>query len=218
VRKILHYTLVNPIINSNNLFLFPCVGNLRAATCGAGSDILTINGVTDTAGKTYAARSSAGNAQIFDVGNVSGSGGLGVNINLGSGTVQVSMHLWDVSDADASPFDTSAGFNGASSSTTTINDFPDITPLTAHTLTIHQGGMGTASQGSLAAGSPAGAIFDTVSYSTSAPLFDQDRMDNADPFAHVVSLTAAAQTWNFHQTSQSFGSTASATACTYKSA
>jgi hypothetical protein len=162
------------------------------------------------------ARGTAGNPQFFDKSNLTGSDSYGVKLNLNASEPQFSLHLWDVAGASASSFDATGGFNGAAPGSSPFNDFPDITPSSAPGLTIMQGAFGTASQSTFASGTPTGAVFDTVTYTTSAPLFDQDRMDNGDPAGHAKYATTAAQTWNFNIGSASFGSTSAATACTYK--
>ena len=217
IAKLIHYSVVNPVLG-NNVILFPCTGNLRVATMAAGDNLNKVNSVTDSAGKTYNVRALAGESQIFDIDSVTGSDALTLTFNLSAPDPQFSVHLWDVVGAAASAFDTKQGFNGTAPGSSPFNDVPDITPTSAPGLTIVQLGLGTSAQGSIASGSPAGAVFDCISYTTSAPLFDQDRMDNADPFGHANYSTTAIQTWNWNMAAAAFGSTLFGTAITYKSA
>lgn len=214
VRKILHYSLVNPVAG-NNLVLAPTVGNTVVATMAAGNNLNNVNGVTDTSSNTLAPRAAAGESQIFDKSNLTPSDSYGINLNLDAGEPQFSLHVFDLAEMSANSFDRAQGFNGSSPNATSFPDFPDFTPTAAPGVVIMQGGLGTSSQFSLAAGAPAGAVFDCVTYTSSAP-FDGDRADNADPFAHVLYSTTALQTWNWNQLAASFGSTAFATACSYK--
>ena len=217
IAKLIHYSVVNPALG-NNVILFPCTGNLRVATMAAGDNLNKVNSVTDSAGKTYNVRALAGESQIFDIDSVTGSDALTLTFNLSAPDPQFSVHFYDIVGAAASAFDTKQGFNGTSPASSPFNDFPDITPTSAPGLTIVQLGLGTSAQGSIASGAPAGAVFDCISYTTSAPLFDQDRMDNADPFGHANYSTTAAQTWNWNMGAAAFSQTLFGTAITYKSA
>lgn len=215
VRRVLHYTFVNPQNGANN-FLFPSEGNLLVATMAANNGINPVNSVTDSNGQTYTARAVSGNSQVFDKQNATPGDTLVLDVNFNGVGQQDSLHLWDVVGAQTSSFLNTAGANTAApGSGLSCPNLPTITPSAAPGLTIVQAGMGTASQGGMASGAPSGSVFDGVTYDTSSSLFDQDRMDNADPFGHVNYSTTATQNWNWVITAQSHGSTAFATACCY---
>jgi hypothetical protein len=213
--RLLHCTCPVPQ-TGNNVFLFPSDGNLLIATMAAGSNLNQVNSVTDSNSQTYASRGSAGNSQIFDKVSATPSNALALTLNLNAAEPQFSIHLFDITGADPSPFLNASGFNGAAPGSGTVcNDLPDHTPTAAPGLTIAATGFGTGPTTSLAAGAPAGAVYDLVFYTG---MTDQDRMDNADGFGHINYTTTAAQTWNWTITSASWGSTAFATAVSYKAA
>jgi hypothetical protein len=219
VKRILHYSVVNPQIG-NNTITFPVDGNLRVATMAAGSNLHLVNSVKDTDNATgYADRTNAsGESRVFDSFNTGADNANAITLNLGSPDPQFSLHLWDVVGATTG-FMNASGFNGnAPASGSVFNDFPDHTPnANVSGLTIAQTGMGTAGpQFGFAAGAPAGAVFDVVFYTG---MTDQDRMDNADPFGHVNFSSNAAQAWNWKWNSgcsNCANSTAFATAASYK--
>lgn len=219
VKRILHCTVENPVAG-NNVILFPSDGNLLVASMAAGNNLNVVNSVTDSNSQTYTNPGVAGQSQVFYHQNATPSNALKLTLNLNGGETQFSIHLIDIVGAAASAFDTTAGFNGAApASGTVFNDFPQITPTTSPGLTIAQCGLGTASQSAMAAGAPAGAVFDTVSYTqTGGVLFDLDRMDNADYFGHANYSSTATQHWNWVLNSASFGSTAFGTAVCFKGA
>jgi hypothetical protein len=214
VKRLLHYTVVNPQ-SGNNVILFPVDGNLRVATMGANNSENPVNSVTDSNSSTYTSRGVAGNAQVFDTFGTSANNAATLTLNLNGGEIQFSIHLWDVVGA-ASGFMNASGFNGAApSSGSVFDDFPDHTPnANVSGLTIVQTGMGTAGpQFGFASGAPSGAVFNDVFYTG---MTDQDRMDNADPFGHANFSSNAAQTWNWKLGAAGLGSTATATAASYK--
>lgn len=214
VLRLLHCTCPTPA-TGNNKFLFPSDGNLLVATMAAGNNLNQVNSVTDSNGQSYASRGAAGNSQIFDRVNATPSNALALTLNLNASEPQFSIHLFDIVNADPSPFGNANGFNGsAPASGTVCNDLPDITP-TVTGLTIAQTGFGTGPTTDLAAGAPSGAFYDLVFYTG---MTDQDRMDNADGFGHVYNASLSAQAWNWTITAASHGSTAFATAVSYKGA
>lgn len=217
VKRLLHYTSVNPVLG-NNVILFPADGNLLVATMAAGNNINQVNSVSDSNSQTYTAVGTAGTSQVFYKQNATSGNSLAITMNLGSPIQQYSIHFWDVVGAQASSFLNAQSFNGsAPGSGSVISDVPVITPNAAPGLVIDQAGFGTASQGSMASGAPSGSVFDCVSYTTSATLFDQDRMDNADQFGHANYSTTAIQHWNFTMTGTAQqGSTAFATAVAFQ--
>lgn len=217
VKRMLHYTVVNPQ-NGANVFLFPSDGNLLVTTIAPDSSQNLISSMVDSNSQSYTSAGSPGNSQVFYHQNATSGNNLKLTVSLASGgQPQFSIHFWDVVGAQASSFLNTAGFNGvAPGSGFVISDFPIITPSAAPGLVINQTGSGTASQGGMAAGAPAGSVFDGVSYTITGGLFDQDRMDNADQFGHANYSTTATQHWNFSMTAQQQGSTAFATAVAFQ--
>lgn len=217
--RILHATLTNPQ-GGDNVILFPCDGNLRVATMAAGNNLNQVNSVKDSNNSTgYAVRTNAaGESQVFDSVNTAPNNANSLTQNLDPSETQYSIHMLDIAGAATSPFMNASGFNGsAPASGTVFNDFPDHTPnANVKGLSIIQTGMGTAGpEYGFASGAPAGAIFDNVNYTNNS---DSDRMDNADPFAHLYFATNTPQTWNWLLGAAGLGSTAFATAVSYKSA
>ena len=215
----LHVSVVNPQAGDNAI-LFPCDGNLRVVTMAAGDNLNVVNSVKDSNNSTgYADRTNAsGESRIFDSVNMSANNANVLTQNLNGGEPQYSIHLLDITGADPSPFMNKSGFNGsAPGSGAVFNDFPDHTPnANVKGLTIVQTGMGTAGpQFGFAAGAPAGANFGNVFYTGDS---DQDRMDNADPFGHAYFNDNTPQAWNWKLGAAGHGSTAFATAASYKSA
>ena len=219
--RILHISVVNPQ-TGDNVFLFPCDGNLRVATMASGNDINPVNSVKDinNSGGYTVRTNAAGESQVFESANQNTNHTNTITFNLPPTSQQFTIHLLDITGATSSPFMNTSGFNGSAPvSGTVFNDFPDHTPnANVSGLTIVQTGMGTAGpQFGFAAGAPAGAVFDNVFYTGDT---DADRMDNADPFGHAYFTTSTAQTWNwlFNSAAPSAGgSTAFATAVSYKS-
>ena len=218
VKRLLHYSVVNPQ-NGANVLLFPSDGNLLVASMAAGNNINAVSSVVDSGSQTYTNPGAAGTSQVFYHQNATSGNNLTLTVNLsGAGQPQFSIHLWDVVGAQASSFLNAQSFNGAApGSGTVISNFPTITPIAAPGLVIDQTGSGTASQGAMAAGAPAGAVFDCVSYAiTGGATFDQDRMDNADQFGHANFATTVTQNWNFVMGAAQHGSTAFATAIAFQ--
>lgn len=217
--RILHISVVNPQIGDNTA-IFPCDGNLRVVSMAPGNNINQVNSVKDSNNTSgYTDRTfTAGVSQVFESANTVANNTNALTLNLGSPDPQFSAHLIDIIGADTAPFMNTSGFNGAApGSGTVFNDFPDHTPnANVAGLTIVQTGMGTAGpQFGFASGAPSGAIFDNVYYTG---MTDQDRMDNADPFGHAYFSGNTAQTWNWLLGSAGWGSTAFATAISYKAA
>lgn len=213
VKRILHYSNVNPQNGTNNI-ICPCDGNLRLVTMAAGDNLNLLNSVSDSGG-TYTARAASGNSQVFDLQNATPSNGLVVNMSLnGAGQPQYSMRFFDVVGAQASSFLNTQGFNGSApaSGNVTTAGIPNITPNAAPGLTVCVTGWGTGPT-KPPVSSPSGAIYDIVYYTGET---DQDRMDNADGSGHLYYSTTAAQAWNWNFDNAARGSTLFATACCYQ--
>lgn len=213
VKRILHYTISIPQ-TGNNVFLFPCDGNLLVGTIASGNDLNVINSVTDSNSQTYTNPGAASEPQIFYKQNATPSNAMTITFNLNASETQCSLRLFDIVGAQTSSFQNASGiYTTSPSSGSVANDLPDHTPSSAPGLTIAVTGFGTGPMNGIAAGAPAGAIYDIVYYTG---MTDQDRMDNADGIAHVYYSTTAAQTWNWGIDAGARGSTAFATAVSFK--
>ena len=212
IKRILHTTYV--LGGTSAVFHFPSDGNLLYAATSIGSDGDPISSVTDSNGQTYTNPGAAGNPQCFYHQNATPSNALKITFNVTG--PQFSMRMMDIVNAQASAYDTTAGIYTAnpSSGNVTVN-LPTITPTYAPGLTIVTVGFGTGPGTGMGAGSPAGAVFDLVAYPNET---DSDRMDNADAVGHVYYSTLATQHWIWAIGNASRGSTAFATAISFKGA
>jgi trimeric autotransporter adhesin len=219
--RVLHFSLT-PGSSGVKTYLFPVDGNLRVLTMAAGSDLNPVPSVTDSDGHTYSPRAAASQSQIFDFGNTTANNALTLSFDAGAN--QFSGHLWDIIGADPTPFMNASGiYKSNPSSGAVVNDLPDHTPnANVKGLTIAQTGMGTAGPVSIippssffAPGAPAGATPDIIYYTG---MSDADLFDNADPFGHVSFNDNTPQTWNWGMGVAGRGSTAFATAASYKQA
>lgn len=208
IRRILHCTYV--LGGSTAVFQFPSDGNLLYTAMSAGDNLNPVSSVIDSNAQTYSNPGAAGNPQCYYHQNATPANNLKVTFAVGG--TQFSIRLYDIVGAQASSFQNASGFNGAAPATGVINNFPNHTPGAAPGLSLQCGGFGTGPANGMAAGAPAGAIFDLGFYTGET---DQDRMDNADSQAHAYISATTAQTWNFGLEPAAFGSTAFATACTF---
>lgn len=178
----------------------PTVGNLRVITNTGGA----ISTITDSEGGTI------GNGAWVNISNgatltsvaysVNKAANPNLTITIGIDAVrqgQINTLGWfDISGADAAPFDKSAtkgstGLNGAS----VFNDAPDISPTGGRReLVIAVGQLGQGPGLGFASGAPAGAIYDMIEY---AGKTDSSTFDQADNLGHLFTSSSAAETWNW---------------------
>jgi hypothetical protein len=196
---------------------FPSEGNLLFAATTNGSDVTNIDSASDSNGQSYSKVGDPGNPQVFYKSNASSGNALKITFHIQSAPVtNLSMRFFDIVGADPNAFDTTAGiYTAAPTSGTIVPNVPTFTPAAAPGLTIVTMGLGAGPSTGLAPGAPASAVFDLVYYAGET---DQDRMDNADGVAHVYHSSTATQSWNWSITDASHGSTAFATAVSFKSA
>jgi hypothetical protein len=198
------------------LLQIPATGNLRVLSTCNGNNLTNITSITDNDGQTWAKiEPAADEPQIWYSANRSANPNLTVTISITGPRPTTTFLFWDISGADASPYDTSAGAPSVDvSNLTTINNMPSITPTTTNGLVIAVMGIGQGPGTGFASGAPAGAVFDLVTYTGETEL---DLMDNADCQAHLYNSSASAENWNWAITSNPENS-AFATAAAFKAA
>lgn len=195
VAKISHESMLGNTSPGTLAVLLPTVGNLRVLTTtwtggSPGGGAPTITSVT-TSDCTWSEVQST-NAPMFYAQNCPANGSLTVTLHFtGSGTLpQYSFRLYDIQNAAASSFDTSAGTNAACG--TSVTNAPSITPGISAGLTI--AAMGNGNGPVTVVSSPTGAVFDLILYTGQT---DTDLMDNADASSHFYFSTNATQNWNY---------------------
>jgi len=218
VRKINTFTSDLPP-SSTWTFQCPASGNLRVILTADPDSLAHITSIVDSEGGTMAngawVLKNNGGPQIFYSANTSPNQDLTVTFN-GSFTATASFRFFDIEGAAASPFDVSAGVVDTDvSNTTTIANFPTITPTTSNGLVIAVGGLGQGPGLGFSSGAPAAALWDLTTYPPEE--LDTDLMENADLCGHYYNPDLSAIHWNWTFTSNPSNS-ASVTAVTFKSA
>ncbi|HEV2216026.1 MAG TPA: hypothetical protein VGV88_00500 [Candidatus Dormibacteraeota bacterium] len=201
VAEIIHEAYITFSSPGTQKVMFPATGNLRVATftwengCpGAGAGCIST--LTSSDGCSWTKLLTSGGAAIFYAQNCSPCPTCTVSLNYtGSQALpQASFRLYDVQNAAASSFQTSAGGSGGCG--TSVTDAPSITPTGASSgLTI--AALGNGNGPVTAVTSPAGAVFDLWTY---AGQTDSDLADNADASSHLYFSSPAAQAWNYTKT------------------
>jgi hypothetical protein len=173
---------------------FPSSGNLIVLATSE-----TINheivSITDSENDTYVLEAPDDTEpQIWFAANTAPDPARRLTINFTGTVVGTSVAMYDVTGADPSPLDGVVGVTaGEDPGGANLHDMPSITPasigLTIAVLTLGQGpsiGLDT--------GSPAGAIFDLVTYAGET---DLDTMENADGKAHLYNSDLSQENWNW---------------------
>jgi hypothetical protein len=192
--KVLHFTNETP---PNSLTLqAPTVGNLVVLATSQNSSLIDVTGVTDSASRSYArVQPSTDEPQFWIAGNHVASSSLKITIT-STGPVQpTSWTVYDITGAAISPIGVSAGHEQAvCDGDSTLIDYPSITPGAANGLTIAACELGQGPGRGFASGSPAGAIWDFVSYENER---DLSTMNNADCRGHLYTSSTAPEHWNW---------------------
>jgi len=192
VRKIIHQT--NETFTDNSWVLQePATGNIRVIEGPlTPSNGAPVSSITDSDGNTYTKANA--NQMIWYATGTSPDPNMKLTINFSSTPSGTSIRFFDIANGTA--FDTSADGNTACSGVTSVINQPAITPTHAPGLVI--AGMSIGQGPGKAVTSPAGAIWDLVTYTGET---DLDTMENADAVGHIYNSGKTAQNWNWTITS-----------------
>ncbi len=190
-----HFTNQLPSAGAWNL-QFPSSGNLIVMTLQE-TNLIPVSSVSDNLGNSYTQVQPDDSVPQFWYAQGPATTGstlqLTVSLTGGQGA-GVTYLLYDVAGASASSFDGVAHKSQYNDPTgSDVTDSPVITPASAPGLTITATSLGQGPSAGLAAGCPAGAVFDLVYYAGET---DLDTMDNADFRAHVFNTDTSTQHWN----------------------
>ena len=215
INKILHQTTnIGP--SSVWTLQEPATGNLRVLATANGNNLTNITSVTDSDNSLWTKiEPQSDEPQIWYSANTTPNPNLKVTVHVSGANPTMSALFYDISGAAVNPLDSIAGTPTIDAGNTTLlTNTPTITPTTADGLVIAVVGLGQGPGLGLAAGSPAGAQFDLVTYTGE---LDFDLMENADGQAHAYYTTTTTQNWNWNISATSPNS-AFSTAAAFKSA
>jgi hypothetical protein len=179
IDKILHFSNDVPPATTWPLKI-PAVGNLRLITSVQPNNDLVVSSVTDNDSNTWTYLGD--NCQVWYMENQSPNPNLIVTIHMTAQAQTLSIRFYDISGAAAAAFEKIAIDNDINvNNLTTISNHPNITPNNATDLVIAIAGCGVGP--GLSVTSPAGAIFDLVTYS--------GEVDNATfSFIHTLPISS----------------------------
>ncbi len=202
INKVIHQTWVALPSSAVLRLQFPTTGNLRVLSFASGLDLIDITRITDSDGSIWHLEQTGGDSsQIWYAADRPANPNLTVFIHTAGTSPTNSVRFYDVQGAAAAPFDVAAGTNWTDcSSASTIADLPIITPTGTNELVIAALGIGDGPGLGLAAGAPAGAVWDLTTY---ADELDLDLMENADGAAHLYNTDTSTEHWNWTITPRS---------------
>lgn len=187
IANILHFgTTTFPSSGLYNLQA-PFTGNLRVlATTDPNINALT---VTDSEGNTWTKDATAATG-FWYLANAQPNPNLTIYTLGGGADNQISFRLWDIVNANSSPYDSSIASGMSVGTAFTQSPSPD--PANANGVVIANIGLG---QGpGLSVTSPAGASWDLRLFTGET---DLDPGDNADISAHYYNSASGSETWSF---------------------
>jgi hypothetical protein len=187
VAKILHFTG-----GSGNSWKLqaPVTGNLRVLTSANNSNL---TGITNSdGGCAWVHEPTGATTELWYAVNCAADPNLVLTLNAPS--INGSVRFYDVQNAVASSFDTSASVAPTACSAPTVNNQPVLTPTTANGLTIARMSLGQGPGLGFASGAPAGALFVLTTYSSET---DFDLMENADAEAILYNPDTSTENWNW---------------------
>lgn len=217
IDRVLHFS--TGVLPSSGTWKFqiPSTGNL-GVLCNTNGLIITVTGVTDSDGNTWAKRQPAADESYFyDIANrTPNTNTLIASVAFSaSSAVGQSWRYFDISGAATSPFDVVAGLPTTNfSGLTVINNGPSITPTNSNGVVIASLGLGDGPGLGFASGAPATAVFDLVTFSGET---DVSLLDNADCVGHYYNNSTSTINWNWSITNRASNSGAG-TAVAYKAA
>jgi hypothetical protein len=202
---------------------FPSEGNLLVMVTSTIDDSshLLVSGITDNKGNTWT-RATSGSVTSDDPSiwyAVNATPGNDLKVTLSTSCTSppcagTSFIMYDILNAATAPVDVIQGTGSATScnGTTSLTNFPSLTPTTSNGITIAAIQLG---QGpGLATTAPANATFDLTTYTGET---DTDTMSNADGRSHFYNPNLSAENWGWTITSQASNS-CSGTAVHFKAA
>jgi len=194
----------------------PTIGNLIVLAMNENAPVINVTGITDSKSNSYTLRElDATSPQIWHTANSTPDTDLTITLTISGTPATASVVAYDIFGANASPFDVVAGVASTGfNSQTRITNAPSITPTTTNGLVIAAISMGQGPSTQLDAGSPAGAVFDLVTYTGET---DFDLMENADGKGHLYNTDLTQENWNWLGRSAA-SNTYSATAVAFKGA
>jgi hypothetical protein len=214
--RIIHMTSNVPPANTTWPLQVPTIGNLIVVAMNESSPVINVTGITDNKSNSYTLRElDAGSPQIWHTANSTPDANLRITLTISGNPATASVVAYDIVGANASPFDVVAGVAPtAFNNQTHITNAPSITPTTTNGLVIAAISMGQGPITQLDTGSPAGAVFDLVTYTGET---DFDLMENADGKGHLYNTDLTQENWNWLGHSAA-SNTYSATAVAFKAA
>jgi hypothetical protein len=198
IANVLHNT--NEVPPATLTLQAPSSGNLIVVSTANPATLTDITSITDSKGNSYLAVQGDGSEpQFYVAANAVTSNDLVLTLHL-SGVAGISISVFDILGAAASPLDTTAILPPVNcSNVTSLSNAPSITPTAPRGLTLAVVGLGQGPGTGLGAGSPADAVFDMATYTNEK---DLDTMENADGRAHLYNTSAALESWNWTISSQ----------------
>jgi len=171
-------------------------GNLIVVTT-VPVDVIDISSISDTRSNGYTkATLSAGDPALWYAAAAMPDPTLTITLHIRGTPVNATVVILEIAGAaTVSPVDGAAEVptqgdpNGAN-----LFDTPVLTPASANGLTIAQLTLGTGPSKGLAAGSPAGAVFDFVHFTGQT---DGSKMENSDGLAHLYNTDLSTEHWNW---------------------
>jgi hypothetical protein len=175
---------------------FPSQGNLIVAVTNEQSPVIDVTGVTDDHGNGWLkVEPDPTEPQLWYAENATPAEDLRITLSISGRAAGSTVVLYDIRGARASGALDGSGGTPSATDTGGLNltGVPIFTPSSPG-LTIVSVGFGQGPCSGLAAGAPAGAVFDLVYYDNE---FDTDTMDNADAKAHVYDTGNTPQSWSW---------------------
>jgi len=194
VVRIVHFT--NQTLSPGPFTLqVPSSGNLLVLVTHE-DNVITINGVTDSAGNAWTMiQPENDEPQFWVAGSATTRSDLKLTLAIGGTPQPASFTVYDIAGAAAAPIGASAGAPSRDLTNLTVaNDFPALTPSTPNGIAIAACVLGQGPSTGFAAGAPPGAIFDYVNY---AGQTDGSTMNNSDCRGHVTTNSTATLRWNW---------------------
>jgi uncharacterized repeat protein (TIGR01451 family) len=214
--RIIHMTSNVPPANTTWPLQVPTIGNLIVLAMNESAPVINVTGITDSKSNSYTLRElDATSPQIWHTANSTPDTNLTITLTISGAPATASVVAYDIVGANASPFDVVAGVASTGfDNQTRITNAPSITPTTTNGLVIAAISMGQGPIKQLDTGSPAGAVFDLVTYTGET---DFDLMENADGKGHLYNSDLTQENWNWLGRSAA-SNTYSATAVAFKGA
>lgn len=209
--RIVH--VYHTFFNANTPIQFPTSGNLLLVNTAFSSNQNDLIAMSSNPGNTWTYLSPYAAPQIWFATNATTSSTLIVKPTVSS--LGVTLVLYDVTGATASPYDTAAGNPTASTNSaanqTIFYNMPAITPTTnGLVFVVMANGIGPTTN--MVGG---GQILDSITYGGQ---IDASTMDNSDGYGHYFNSTGGAVSFGWDMNSSSLPNSSEAMAIAFKAA